>query len=114
MRVLVCGGRDFTNKAHLAAVMDSLNKNKGPIALIIEGGASGADALARLWAQSRAIAVAEFPANWKQLGRAAGPIRNSSMLALGEPDYVVAFKGGRGTANMVEQARKSGVETIVQ
>jgi len=27
-----------------------------------------------------------------------------------EPDLVLAFPGGRGTANMVKQAREQGVE----
>lgn len=38
----------------------------------------------------------------------AGPIRNSFMLALG-PDLVLAFPGGRGTADMVRQASEAGV-----
>ena len=34
------------------------------------------------------------------------------MLREGKPDFVVAFPGGRGTANMKEQALKAGVEVI--
>jgi hypothetical protein len=34
------------------------------------------------------------------------------MLMEGKPDLVVAFPGGRGTANMIEQARKAGVEVL--
>lgn len=44
-------------------------------------------------------------ADWKKHGKAAGPIRNGIMLRDGKPDMVVAFPGGRGTANMVDQAR---------
>jgi hypothetical protein len=36
-------------------------------------------------------------------------IRNSKMLAEGKPEMVLAFPGGRGTANMVKQARSAGV-----
>jgi UDP-N-acetylmuramoylalanine-D-glutamate ligase len=32
------------------------------------------------------------------------------MLDEGKPDLVVAFPGGRGTANMVQQAHRAGVE----
>jgi hypothetical protein len=31
------------------------------------------------------------------------------MLDQGKPDLVVAFPGGRGTANLVKQARAAGV-----
>jgi hypothetical protein len=34
------------------------------------------------------------------------------MLDEGIPDLVVAFPGGRGTANMVRQARERGFEIL--
>lgn len=34
------------------------------------------------------------------------------MLTDGQPDLVVAFPGGRGTADMVRRARAAGVETV--
>lgn len=34
------------------------------------------------------------------------------MLDLAKPDVVVAFKGGRGTADMVRRAREAGVKVI--
>jgi hypothetical protein len=43
---------------------------------------------------------------------AAGPIRNARMLEEGKPDIVIAFPGGRGTANMIEQAHAAGVEVV--
>jgi len=51
-------------------------------------------------------------ANWAGLGRKAGPIRNQEMLDQGRPNMVVAFPGGRGTADMVRRARGAGVEVI--
>ena len=51
------------------------------------------------------VVVEEFKADWDKFGRAAGPIRNAQMLREGKPDLVVAFPGGRGTANMVAQAK---------
>lgn len=51
-----------------------------------------------------------FEADWHTHGRAAGPIRNRRMIEEGKPDLVVAFPGGRGTANMVNQARAAGIE----
>jgi hypothetical protein len=34
------------------------------------------------------------------------------MLVEGKPDFVVAFPGGRGTANMIMQARQAGVPVV--
>jgi YspA, cpYpsA-related SLOG family len=108
MRVLVCGGRDFTDQALLEARLAGILG----VAVIIEGGALGADRLAREFGQQRGITVETFPADWQKHGRAAGPIRNKRMLEDGKPDLVVAFPGGRGTANMVGQARAAGVRVI--
>jgi len=35
------------------------------------------------------------------------------MLDEGKPDLVVAFDGGRGTANMVKQAKAAGIQVLI-
>lgn len=35
------------------------------------------------------------------------------MLDEGKPDLVIAFPGGRGTADMVNRAKVSGIETEI-
>lgn len=107
-RVLVTGGRAFTDRALVFDTLDSLV----PIAVIIEGGATGADGLARWWAHRRGVPVETYPADWLAHGKAAGPIRNGQMLLHGKPDLVVAFPGGRGTADMVRQAQDAGVAVL--
>jgi len=77
--------------------------------VIIHGDAPGADQLADKWARLSQVAVRRHPADWTELGRAAGPIRNQEMLEEEKPDIVVAFPGGRGTADMVIRAREAGV-----
>jgi hypothetical protein len=108
MRVLICGGRQFADAAFLWKTMDDLHA-KTPIAEVIVGGAVGADTLAEHWAKDRRIPYRIFMADWATHGRAAGPIRNKAMLDEGKPDLVVAFPGGRGTANMLSQARAASV-----
>jgi hypothetical protein len=109
MRVLVCGGREFDDYALVANTLSSLAVR--PI-VIIHGGARGADALAAIWAKARHVAVEEYPADWRTHGHAAGPLRNRKMLEEGRPDVVVAFPGGKGTRDMVRQARAAGVQVI--
>jgi hypothetical protein len=80
--------------------------------MMIEGDARGADRIAGEWADLRGIEHVNFSADWKKLGRTAGPIRNEQMLREGKPDLVIALPGGRGTAHMVRIAREAGVRVI--
>lgn len=112
MIVLVCGGRDFNDALTLGSWLGGIHKQHG-ITLLIEGGAEGADFMAREFAEWQGIPVKTYPADWEKHGRSAGPIRNRRMLVEGKPDLVVAFEGGKGTANMVDQAQKAGVRVLI-
>jgi len=111
-RVLICGSRDYVGRAKMVSIMSNLS----PSATIIEGGAKGADTMAREIAEAWGWKVIEFPADWATYGKAAGPIRNKQMLVEGKPDLVLAFysakEKSKGTKNMVEQAKKAGVRVI--
>lgn len=113
MRVLVCGGRDYADRAMVDAVLDRMHV-ENPITLIIEGRCykGGADLLAQRWAERNGVPNRGFPMD-RKLGRAGGPIRNGQMLREGRPDKVVSFPGGRGTANMVAQANLAGVPVTI-
>lgn len=123
LRLIACGGRGYDDRT---AVFDSLDyiHARRHIALLIEGGATGADRLAREWAIDRGVAYQTFEAAWKDLsvpgvavrrGRygpynaAAGHQRNGRMLTEGQATAVVAFPGGSGTADMVAQALAADV-----
>jgi hypothetical protein len=111
MRVLVCGGREFTDRAFLETTLDRLHRQCGFTALI-EGDALGADRLAGAWAEARGLDHLVFKADWDGLGAKAGPRRNRQMLEQGLPDLVVAFPGRSGTAHMIRIARAAGVAVI--
>lgn len=111
MKVLVCGGRDYSDRERVNAVLDKLH-TEATIETIIEGGARGADRLAREWALSLPVQVETYEADWGAFGSFAGPMRNKVMLAEGEPDLVIAFPGSAGTRDMVRKARKAGVEVV--
>lgn len=111
MRVLVCGGRDYDNQSEVEYQMQAIN-DASPITHVIAGAARGADTLAVMWAKDEHIKVTEFPANWAKHGKAAGYIRNRQMLEQGNPELVVAFPGGRGTAMMCKLAEDAGVRVI--
>lgn len=111
LRVLVCGGRDFADAELLGSWLGGIHKQRG-IAELIEGGARGADTMARHFAKWKGIPTRTFFADWGRDGRAAGPIRNQRMLDETQPDLVVAFKGGVGTADMVRRARTAGIPVL--
>jgi UDP-N-acetylmuramoylalanine-D-glutamate ligase len=112
-RVLVCGGRDYSDREAVARALLPYRPRKPATevsdTILILGGATGADAIAEEWADVWGVRKRVFPANWQKHGRAAGPLRNQQMLDEGRPDIVIAFPGGRGTADMVRRARAAGV-----
>jgi cephalosporin hydroxylase len=110
-RVLVCGGRDYQDRAAVFGVLDGLHRVT-PISAVISGMARGADALGAEWAKEQRVELAAYPADWTGHGRSAGPIRNRQMLAEAKPDLVVAFPGGRGTADMISISEKAGVPVV--
>jgi hypothetical protein len=116
LRWLVCGGRDFgksfDEKCWLENMLEELAEARGWPSHIIQGGASGVDTCARVWAVYSDTPYTEYPAQWSEYGKSAGFIRNKRMLDEGKPDLVVAFPGGKGTKMMVELAKKAGVEVI--
>ena len=112
MRVLVCGGRDFMDRDWLFRELDCLRSARG-VTIIISGCARGADTSASNGRRPEELRSRGFLSDWNTRGRAAGPIRNQQMLDEGKPDLVVAFPGGRGTADMVRRTRAAGVELIL-
>lgn len=122
MRVLVCGGRDYNNYYHVRDTLMKICDEYGlwdengylPVDLtIITGGAKGADDMAASFAMVHWTGYEEYKADWEKYGKAAGPIRNQQMLDEGKPDLVVAFPGGRGTADMINRARMANIEVVI-
>jgi hypothetical protein len=102
-RAIVCGGRDYDD----AAMVENILTQLAPSA-IAHGDARGADRLADNWAVRHRVLVIRYPADWT-VGRKAGPLRNQHMLEDFKPDYLIAFPGGRGTADMMNRARNAGL-----
>lgn len=111
MRVLVCGGRHFVDRALLHRVLNAIH-GEGKIRCIIHGAARGTDRLADEWAAVNQLAIYRFHAHWKKHGPAAGPIRNQNMLEKSRPDLVVAFPGGSGTKDMMRRALAADVTVL--
>lgn len=117
MRVLVCGGRAYAKQAVMNSVLDQAHQDD-KITLLICGAQRawkpdlqmyvGADWLAIEWALKREVPFMGVPAPWKTFGTSSGPWRNGKMLEL-RPRKVIAFPGGRGTADMKRRAHAAHI-----
>ncbi len=127
MKILIAGGRWFgydkncLSEADQQRVKEDIEyfeycmakiQEKVEITHIIQGGATGADMLAKTWANNHNMPQTEYKADWHIHGKAAGPIRNQQMLEESKPDLVVVFPGGPGSTNMFRQATKAKIKII--
>jgi hypothetical protein len=113
LRVIIAGGRDFNDMAALERAVEASGFDKPPyrIDVVLSGAATGADKLGEIWADRKLRCCTRFKAEWDRYGKAAGPRRNMHMATLA--DALIALPGGRGTANMIEVARKMGLKVYV-
>lgn len=107
MRVLVTGSRDWEDVDLIRTRLERLPAN----AIIIEGGARGADKIARDEGKMLGFHVATVDALWRTYGKGAGYERNVAMVALLEPHRALAFPLGRsyGTRDCIRQIREAGI-----
>ena len=115
-RLIIAGGRDFTDYVMLRSTVDKLLRNKirKEKIVVICGMAKGADMLGARYANERGYKIRYFPADWDKYGKRAGPIRNEEMAK--NADALVAFWDGEsyGTKNMIETAGKYNLEVRVK
>ena len=106
MRIIIAGGRDFTDYRRMEFEMDRLLEKQADVDItIISGTANGADKTGELYAERRGLQIIRMPANWKLHGKSAGYKRNAEMAE--RATHVVCFwdKESRGTKHMIDLAR---------
>ena len=107
---IVCGGRDYNDYEFVRITLDEINEFVG-LTRIIEGGARGADSLARRWALEANVELVTVYAEWDRYGKSAGYKRNVKMADL-NPDLIIAYPGGRGTQMMKDIGTQRGIRVI--
>lgn len=111
-RVIIAGSRDFNDfeylKSYLATIPPWIE-----ITEVVSGCAPGADTLGEQWADLYGKPIKRFPAEWKRLGKKAGPIRNAEMGVYA--DGLVAFWDGqsKGTEHMINFMKQNNKWTYV-
>ena len=113
MKVIIAGGRDFSDYNLLREKCDKILSQVKEDIIVVSGTALGADTLGEKYALERGYQIVYFPANWRLYGRGAGHVRNREMAEYA--NSLIAFWDGKspGTKNMIETAEKSGLKTRV-
>lgn len=112
MKILACGSRTWDDGDFIEEALFTLDYGAG--ALLIHGGARGADQLAGEAAEKLGLEVKEMKPDWETHGKKAGVIRNIQMLNE-EPDVVIAFWNGKskGTKHTIMEALRRKVPHVV-
>lgn len=112
MRVLCCGSQGWRDHERIGERIAELPDG----AIIIHGGARGADSHSGSFALGRGLWVARvdcFNVHWNRYGRSAGMRRSDAMLDL-QPELVIAFQAGTpGTQHTIDEARRRGLNVEV-
>ena len=93
MRIIVAGSRTFDDYALLKRTMDRIAKAAGGEIVVLSGHCIGADRMGEEWANESGFSCEIHHSDWARLGKKAGMVRNSAMVAAA--DAMVVFRSGR-------------------
>lgn len=135
-RLLVTGSRRWTDERFLRAVLNAAFRERpdktASFTLVHGHNRHGADALANRWARDyacvgwRPILVERHPAEWRIHGKAAGPLRNQTMVDRGAYKCLAFISpctswacprsephGSHGATDCAERAQAAGIPTVI-
>ena len=126
MRILVTGSRTWIDRNCICRALEAVvtefdawhepdeygNTLPKNVTLIHGGCPTGADSIADDWAISSIVNIEVHRADWTQVGRRAGPIRNLRMVHAGA-DICLAFikDESRGATHCAGVAERNGIST---
>lgn len=117
-KVLITGDRNWTDRDKIKRRILKLSRIQNDL-VIIEGEARGADKMAREICEEFNIKFKPYPADWDKHKKAAGTIRNSTMLS-DNPDIQLVmafhsdlFNNSKGTLDMVKRSHKAGKSVLI-
>ena len=115
LMVLVTGSRCFVEEFPVNDALDrteALCDARRLQLVVLQGGASGADRIAREWAWHNTARIITERARWDLYGKGAGPRRNQVMIDKYHPDICLAFPSdpiGPGTADTMARCKAAGI-----
>lgn len=109
VNIIIAGGRHIVDRSLLFRLFDESRLLK-QAACVFHGACRGVDVIGEEWAQGHGLVTISFevtPADWRVIGRRAGPLRNAAMLAAFADGLVVVLDDKcKGSWDMKRQADK--------
>lgn len=117
--VIVAGSRSIrdilTDEGQRLLVFSAIKTSLFDPDEIVSGTAHGVDKLGEAYAEANDLDIAQFPADWEQHGRKAGPLRNTEMAEYADALIAIHVNDSAGTADMVRTGKKIlGSEAVEQ
>jgi hypothetical protein len=111
MKTIIAGSRSIVN---FAFVTNAVKESGFEVTEVISGTAWGVDKLGEKWAYMNNVPVKQFPAQWKEHGKAAGFIRNEEMAEYADALIAVWDGSSAGTKNMIDKAKEKLLKIYVK
>ena len=112
-KLAIVGSRAYVDKTAFEETVEQWIEENGLPQCIVTGDASGADAMAREYAGAHSIKLVVHRAEWSRYGRAAGPIRNNSIVKGCTAMIAFLAADGAGTRDSIAKAKAAGLEPHV-
>lgn len=103
MKLIIAGSRQIDETEAFKEIADILARSNSPIAgvtEIVSGTAAGPDRAGEAFGKANNIPVKRFPADWNNLGKRAGPIRNREMALYADKLFLIWDGKSKGSLNM--------------
>lgn len=110
MKTIIAGSREI---ADYLIVRKAIEDSGFTITEVVNGCARGVDLCGTWWATANGVPVKDFPADWANNGKAAGPMRNVQMAEYAEALVAVLDGESKGTKHMIETALKHKLRIYV-
>ncbi len=112
MKLITAGSRNFIDYDLFKQEVANIIGDNTDVT-IVSGMARGADAMGVKYADDNNLALKKFPADWDRYGKSAGYRRNEEMAAYA--DTCICFWDGKskGTAHMIDLAKRYGLKIKV-
>jgi len=101
VNVIIAGSRYYTNYDAVCAVIACFPYT---IDTVVSGVCRGVDACGEQWARLHNKQLLAMPADWKTLGRKAGPIRNEYMVEAASGLILIWNGRSKGSADILKRA----------
>ena len=111
MKLIIAGTRHFSTWTTYGGYLeDAISRSgwRGDITEVVTGGAYGVDSLGVVWAAMNGVPSLVFRANWNELGKAAGPIRNAKMAKYADRLLLLWDGKSPGSKNMLSCMENEG------